>query len=90
MALVYPLAHNSRGVGIMEKVFVGDKVVHLIQLVLILATSVILILFAHQWIPPDVVYTGMISGISGVIGSRIAGNNYQTKEKPLGNIRDTQ
>lgn len=80
MALVYTLAHSARGVGAMEKVLVSDKVIHLIQLIAILATSVVLILFAHQWIPPDVVYTGMIAGISGTIGSRIAGNNYKTKE----------
>ncbi len=48
----------------------------MMQLAMILTTGLLLILFAHQWIPPDVVYTSTIASVAGVIGARIAQNGY--------------
>ena len=61
----------------MEKVQLNDKYLHVLQLFAILATGVILIIFAHQWISPDVVFTSMVAGLGGTIGTRIAANGYR-------------
>ena len=54
----------------------AQQIVHMLQLAMILLTGLILIIFAHQWIPPDVVYTSTIASVAGVIGARIAQNGY--------------
>ena len=58
---------------------VSDKAIHTIQLAMILLTACMLILFAHAWINPDVVFTSMVAGISGIVGARIASNGYNGK-----------
>lgn len=55
---------------------VGDKILHTIQLFFILATAIMLIIFAHQWLPPEEVFVGMVAGLAGIVGSRIASNGY--------------
>ncbi len=54
----------------------SQQIVHMTQLAMILAAGLILILFAHQYIPPEVVYTSTIASVAGVIGARIAQNGY--------------
>ncbi len=54
----------------------SDKILHTIQLAMVLGTAVVLIIFAHAEISPDIVFTSMIAGIGGLVGSRIASNGY--------------
>lgn len=53
-----------------------EKLLHTIWLGMILLTATVLILFGHAWISPDVVFTSMIAGLSGLVGARIASNGY--------------
>jgi hypothetical protein len=55
----------------------SDKVIHMIQFFGLLTTGLVLILFGHQWISPDLVFTSMIAGTASVMGSRIVANGYQ-------------
>lgn len=57
----------------------ADKILHTIWLALILITALILILFGHAYIPAETVYVGMISGLSGIVGARLAANGYNHK-----------
>jgi len=60
----------------------NDKTLHVIMLGMMLLAAVILIIFAHQWLSPDVVFSSMIAGLSGMVGARIASNGYdKDKEK---------
>lgn len=61
----------------MEKVLLSERVIHLIQIALIVTSSTLLIVFAHQWVPPDVVYTSMITLLSGTIATHV-GNGKDT------------
>lgn len=71
-------SHNS-------KVYtMTDKVLHTVQLAMILLTAVLLIVFAHAYISPEIVFTSLVAGIGGIVGSRIASNGYSsdTEKKP--------
>lgn len=59
----------------------NEKVLHTIWLALILVTALILILYAHAFINPDVVFTSMIAGVGGIVATRLANNGYNDKEK---------
>lgn len=65
----------------LEVAIMDDKLVHTLQLFIVLATAVCLIIFAHQYIDPLAVFTSMISGIGGIVGARIASNGYTKKHK---------
>lgn len=66
--------HHVKG----NKKLMNDRTAHTIQLYGILVTAVVLIIFAHTWLAPDLVFTSMIAGLSGIIGSRIASNGYRS------------
>ena len=53
-----------------------DKILHVIMLGMVLITAVVLILFAHSYLSPDLIFTSMIAGTSGIVGARIASNGY--------------
>lgn len=55
---------------------------HTIQLGMILVTATVLILFAHSWLAPDLVFSSMVAGLAGIVGSRIASNGYEDKKPP--------
>ena len=55
---------------------IDDKLLHTIQLAMVLIVAVVLILFAHEWVAPDVVFTSLVAGVGGLVGSRIASNGY--------------
>lgn len=59
-----------------KNIAMNDKILHTIQLFMILVTAVVLILYAHTWLPSDLVFTSMIAGLAGIVGSRIASNGY--------------
>lgn len=54
----------------------SDRVIHMIQFFGLLVTGVILIVFAHQWIPADVVFSSMIASSASIVGARIVANGY--------------
>lgn len=58
---------------------VSDKSIHTIQLGMILLTALVLIIVCHDWISPNIVFTSMVAGISGIVGARIASNGYNNK-----------
>ena len=58
-----------------------DKVLHTVQLAMILTTARLLIIFAHQYIQPEIVFTSLVAGIGGIVGSRIASNGYTSDKK---------
>jgi len=60
----------------------SSQVIHMLQLCMILVAGVILILFGHAFIPPEVVYTSTIASVAGVIGARIAQNGYAPPASP--------
>lgn len=53
----------------------------MIQFISLLIAGVVLILFAHQYIPPEIVFTATIASLAGIVGARIASNGY-VKEPP--------
>ncbi len=55
-----------------------DRLIHTIQLFAILATGCILIIFAHDFVSPVVVFSSLIAGLGSIVGSRIASNGYLT------------
>ena len=54
----------------------NDKVLHTVQLAMVLIVAVVLILFAHSYVAPDIVFTTLVAGVGGLVGSRIASNGY--------------
>lgn len=46
----------------------------------LLAAAIILIIFAHSYVEPQLVFTSMIAGLSGIVGTRIASNGYERKK----------
>lgn len=54
----------------------NDKFIHSIQLLMVLATAILLIIFANKVISPDLVFTSLVAGVGGLVGSRIASNGY--------------
>lgn len=69
----------------------ADKVVHAFMFFALLVCAFLLILFCHEWLPPDMVFTGMLSGLAGVIGTRITANGYKGDKQtpPQTNKEDT-
>ena len=59
-----------------------DKILHVIMLGMVLITAVVLILFAHSYLSPDLIFTSMIAGTSGIVGARIASNGYVSTNTP--------
>ena len=61
------------------------QILHTIQLAMVLVSAILLIVFCHQWVNPDTVFVAMVSSVAGIVGSRIAANNYsgQQKNPPL-------
>ena len=57
----------------------SDKGLHTIWLGMILATALLLILFAHTWLNPEMVFTSMVAGLAGIVGARLAANGYPPK-----------
>lgn len=55
----------------------NDKMLHTIQFIVLIVVATILILFGHNYLSPELVFTSIIAGLAGIIGSRIANNNYQ-------------
>lgn len=54
----------------------NDKVLHTIQLAMVLLVAVVLILVGHAYVAPDIVFTSLVAGVGGLVGSRIASNGY--------------
>jgi len=57
----------------------AEKLLHTVQLAMILATAIVLIVFAHQYISPVVVFTSLVAGVGGIVGARIANNGYDKR-----------
>ncbi len=53
-----------------------DKILHIVMLGMVLTVGVVLILFAHQYVQPDVVFASLIAGTGTLVGARIAANGY--------------
>lgn len=53
-----------------------DRMIHLIQFLTLIVGGIVLILFGHEFISPDLVFTAMIASSAGVVGTRIAQNGY--------------
>ncbi len=60
----------------------GDKILHTVWLAMLLVAALILILFAHAWLSPELVYTGMISGLASIVAMRLAANGYNKPGGP--------
>jgi len=54
----------------------NDKILHTVQLGMVLIVAVVLILCAHSYVAPDIVFTSLVAGVGGLVGSRIASNGY--------------
>jgi uncharacterized membrane protein len=57
----------------------NDHVLHALLVGLLLTIGTILIIFAHQWISPEVVFSTIIAGLAGIIGGRLVSNNYNDR-----------
>lgn len=53
-----------------------DRILHTAQLAMVLLTAMVLIIFAHNWLPPNIVFTSLVAGAGSIVGSRIAANGY--------------
>jgi len=60
----------------MKAFLMNDKILHTIQLAMVLIVAVVLILCAHSYVAPDIVFTSLVAGVGGLVGSRIASNGY--------------
>jgi len=58
------------------QIFMIDKILHTVQLAMVLIVAVVLILCAHSYVAPDIVFTSLVAGVGGLVGSRIASNGY--------------
>lgn len=54
----------------------SDKVLHTVQLAMVLITAILLIIFAHGYLAPDLIFTSLVAGVGGIVGTRIAANGY--------------
>lgn len=54
----------------------NDKILHTVQLGMVLLVAVVLILVGHAYVAPDIVFTSLVAGVGGLVGSRIASNGY--------------